>query len=161
MFTFSEIFPCIMLVSDKQQKYWCVEYNNIYNICLCCASSTQVGVAGLSPMRQSSWGSAGDWLKTLSIAPCNNTNRKHFKMGAGLTPQHFSPPETLRKLQQRRTLQLTPPQTTGSDIIGLRQRDWKTSWPENISQAWLTRRVSKPWTQSLNQPTSQPNFLTS
>lgn len=131
-------------------------------IWFCCASSTQVGVVGPSPTRRSCWGSAGDWSRMRSIAHCNNTNRKHFKMGAGQTPRPCSPLETLRIAQQRRTLQLTPLKTTGSDIIGLRHRDWKNSRPDNISQAWLTRRrVSKPWAQSLNQPTSQPSLLTS
>lgn len=59
-----------------------------------------------------------------SIAPCNSTNRKRFKTGAGPTQRRCSTPERLRTHLQRRTLQPTPPQTTGSDVIKERLRDW-------------------------------------
>lgn len=127
-----------------------------------CAFATQVGVAGLSQTRRSCWRSASDWSRTPSTAPCNSTNRKHFRMGAVLMLPQWSPLEIQRKLLQRRTLQPTPSQWTGSDLTRSRRRDWKTSSPDTISQAWLDmRRVSKTWAQSLNQPTSQPALLTS
>lgn len=93
----------------------------------------QVGVAGLNPTRRSSWGSAGGWWRTPSAEPCSSTSRKPFK-----TEEGPKPPETPRKPRQRRALQLTPLQTTGSDIIGGSYRDWKTSCPEHISQTWRT-----------------------
>lgn len=85
----------------------------------------QVDAVVPSPMKRSSWESASDWSRMLSVAPCNSTNRKHFRMGAGLTQQRCSPLETLRTQLQRRTLQPTPPQTTGSDVIKQRLPDWK------------------------------------